>query len=147
MSEMSNDELRLAIAKAKYTLVEIRLCSKDPECGDWSEIQSLDLMGNDANPCYQLQPCYGENNGENMWWEVCPNWPTNITAAWELFEELRQNMFRVQLSIWNNKPIWLAQAFYRQEHDEHKHFLNGRGDTASQAICMLWLSWKGGNNE
>lgn len=66
MSKLTNDELRLAIAKAQG--LNARL----------------------AKSCWidEGEPLYEDASGDV---HELPNWPADIAAAWELVEEMRQS--------------------------------------------------------
>lgn len=135
---MNNDELRMAIAKAKGWETSYRLCEGDPDCGGWYEVQSLaeacpksrdnwtEIPGRrEKRLCYR-KPC-------DDYWVIIPDWTENIADAWELVEEAHMIIYTPQ-----------AYPKYGAEIDRGYMFV---ADTAPRAICAAWLEWKGKQND
>ena len=77
---MTNEELRLAIAKAKGIQFHVS------DGGEW--IQGGYRMHREYTDKGDLiGKFYYEDDGQ-PYYDLCPNWPTSIADAWELEEEL-----------------------------------------------------------
>ena len=131
MSEPTNDEIRLAMAKAK----------------GWRCIR---FVSTDRNPPARTVSCIVEpgevavGEGSEFWvaensdeWDVnlVPAWPTDIAAASELADELpaftltRYFEGTYQLSFYIAPYVSDGGCAY--------------ADTKERAICLAWLAWKG----
>jgi hypothetical protein len=71
-----------------------------------------------------------------------PNWPKDICAAWELWEELIEAHFSVKLLQFDYSPMCYVIMHHRQGHDEGIPDNEFSGVNASRAICNAWLDWK-----
>jgi len=124
---LTDNEIRLKIAELKGWR-DLHPYNEHPlKPGAWKALTGLE----------------GKDNNTDGTKDV-PNWPTDISAAWELVEEIEQAGHWVQIrtpfsgdgywcgftpdgcSGWNGTPDNYTQA-----------------DTAARAICLAWLKWKG----
>lgn len=121
---MNNDEIRLAIAKAK----------------GWREVHNTQgiLMGGEP--------------GEVAWWKPVPYWPTDIKAAWELVEEAQAA--KVGLVLHNSlrfipsPETWsYACTFYDPVGGPNHEVYSAEEETAPLAICRAWLAWDEGRKD
>jgi hypothetical protein len=73
-----------------------------------------------------------------------PNYSTNITAAWEVIDQLQKTNFLVQTRTFSNQP----HPFINQPHQSQclilkeagvDNWIVGYGDTMPHAICMAAL--------
>ena len=126
---MTNEEMRLAIAKAKgyelgysYELyAEVKLGDPVPEVD-----KHLKYLYTDSE----------YSNGSPMWIET-PDWPTSIADAWELAEEAHLTIYTPGSSY--------ASGEYGNGDSYAAETQNGlfiEADTAPRAICEAWLEWK-----
>jgi hypothetical protein len=145
----TNDEIRLAIAKAMNREVEIRLCDFDPEYAGAQELEGhLEreikhgrcAPRDTHTPLYNrefLWPCFVEDRELQIYYPV-PNWPEDIGAAWELIEEMGENWTITVENIPDRPKEVLARIFRAHSN---VHFM-ASADTAPRAICLAWLAWK-----
>lgn len=61
-----------------------------------------------------------------------PDWPRDISAAWELVEEMHDRLVQVRLS---NKGVSMWWCYADIE-------ITAQGSTAPEAICRAYLKWK-----
>lgn len=73
-----------------------------------------------------------------------PYYPSDIAAAWELVEEMKNNKCYVYLN-YHPTPKWECKIKDTDSFDYGWH--EGTADTAPIAICRAWLKWKRGKNE
>ena len=84
-------------------------------------------------------------------WQIVPNWPVNITDAWELVEEMRESGYVFDLRARREQNIVMEGENYN--HDRWSCECHPFGtittkailetaDTAPRAICLAWLEWK-----
>lgn len=127
---MTNDELRIAIAKAKGW----KLFTRD-RFGE--SVQEL-YYSESGKIKYAEQIEFQELDVEKLAnLEYIPDWPNEIAAAWELFDELPVYK-SVECARHDGRPkpvIWECHV-------------NGVGNflanTAPVVICLAWLAWKEG---
>lgn len=126
---MTNDELIIAIAKAKGMNAGV-VC-------EWDDIYGThhteDYAG-DREWYPAGTPIYYTENGV---FYPLPDWPNDIAAAWELFDELPVY-----------KSIECARHDGRPKPVIWECHVNGVGNfvanTAPIVICLAWLAWKEG---
>jgi len=156
MSEMILEEVRKKIAEFKYERAEMRWCQSDCECGGWDEVQSDweegvlerpsdEYLASEDNKnawCgYRQILCWLEvtkrdDGSEFLWWHACPRWATDISAAWELVEEMlsankRPKLARVAEKEWLFEVCKVPDCF-------------AYASTAPLAICLAYIAWKEG---
>jgi hypothetical protein len=116
------DELRLRVAKAKgYILMYGRMdrASSKPQ---------NHFIGPDGRLTLET-----------------PDWPREISAAWELAEEMRLAKCWVLVDTdsydgnWSCSVQYIAKVQGQDECVEHY----ADGETVPEAICRAWLDWKG----
>lgn len=73
-----------------------------------------------------------------------PDWTSEISWAWELVEELRQNFFSTELIEWDHTKTVYVVCHPRQGHGENLPELEAFAETAPLAIARAWLMWKEG---
>ena len=154
---MTNDELRLEIAKAK----------------GWRFYESHPSPLNHTVPHFQASlGIIGPNEvRDNKYWTDefldewpsdwsnlygagdIPDWPTDIRAAWELVEEMYAANTHVEIScrFKSNVDTEINNGNYFNDcwrvnfsefgHWDRVNFFTA--DTAARAICLAWLKWKG----
>lgn len=139
---MTNDEIRIAIAKAKYERVEIRGCEFGPDCGDLYEVQTMNEQYPEYRSIserYMLWPCrfvsyLTEEDVVYEHWDPVPDWPNDIAAAWDLEEELpddaRQDYADRLAEIIECEGLLDFEYWFKMAHA-----------TAKQR-CEAWLAWK-----
>ena len=134
---MTNDELRIAIAKAKGMNAGV--------VEEWDDIYGThhthDYAG-DRNWYPAGTPIHYAENGV---FYPLPDWPNDIAAAWELVEEMitpkDESIAAILAShrpyiVWNGEDwIYLVGG---DESDEQV----ARGTTLPLAISRAWLIWK-----
>ena len=146
MNEMTNDELRIAIAKAKYERVEVRGCEFSPDCGDLNEVQSIDVrypQYRTMSDRYILWPCWFESSftDEDVvyeHWVPVPDWPNDIAAAWELFDELPRVRELYDCPDGSITFVCGGKDTYMGLDGGYR----ANADTATLAISRAWLIWK-----
>lgn len=141
---MDNDELRIAIAKAR----------------GWKVVADA---GNNERPFYILHPdvnitvTTGHPTAAGAWNEAfssdsIPLWDTDIAAAWKLMNEIVKSgdgFVTLYAGVYPDNPLktqWTLDFGMRQ-HYIRKHKTGqiiGEGETAPIAICRAWLQWKRG---
>jgi hypothetical protein len=126
-AEMTNEELRLAIAKAKGYR--------------WYVVQHDAYLVNSAGRLMISRDAVMVDEpypARNIYLK-CPNWPTSITDAWELVVEMRLNHCDPGIAgSW--EPGGYTASFCNLAHaGEYETF---DADTAPRAICLAWLAWK-----
>lgn len=113
---MTDDELRLAIAKAK----------------GWSDTKVLGDCFVVYSPEGYVKPNY-------------PDWPTDIGAAWELVEEMRAGGVTVEITADpnddNNQERKYGIVLRREVYTLGWAGFMGWATTAARAICEAWLVW------
>ncbi|MDY6833794.1 MAG: hypothetical protein SVY53_03220 [Chloroflexota bacterium] len=146
---MSEEELRVAVAEAKWPVVAIRGGWRFHEGGgEWEE---REYMCDDQdylpvslriNPdLLEKQPCYGLGN----YWEIVPQYSTDIAAAWELVEEMHDNGYVVEVTIDNGTGRYCK--VWKMDDDGREVVVADIGvfdhtATAPIAICRAYLEWK-----
>ena len=120
MSELTNKELRILIAKAK----------------GWEFVRGSTYYGHKTFLVVRRSDDTIEIISD------CPDWPTDIAAAWELVEEMRPYFFRIDVMCWDHTGNWAVLCNPRHGHDEHVIPTLGDADTAPRAICLAWLQWR-----
>ena len=125
---MTNEELRLAIAKAKGIQFHVS------DGGEW--IQGGYRMHREYTDKGDLiGKFYYEDDGQ-PYYDLCPNWPTSIADAWELVEEMARGVdVVVSVSVHNGKS---SASFGKGNWFR----LSSNHDTAPRAICESYLAWK-----
>lgn len=135
---------------------EVRMlgAGRDPECGSWTICIGCDPMmdlpqeervmfhldcdqpGHKVHPCIRI-PATAE---ASEWWEVCPDYSSDMNDAWQVVEKLRPthkfqlaNGTFVGLVDGEVDGPWLA-AFYQGSHST---FI--KGSTAPEAVCLAAL--------
>lgn len=108
---MDAAQLRLAIARAK----------------GWERFLSLDghMLG---------------RSPDGTWFDSVPDWPNDISAAWELVEEMGKSC-KVHVSYYAFDTKWYCSTIRVDEIDDVLIFF-AKDDTAPLAICRAWLLWK-----
>jgi hypothetical protein len=119
MNEMTNDEIRLAILKAK----------------GYEKVVAIDVVGDFWEHLIPSNDpdCFGET--EFLSKKQLPGWPTDIAAACELIQEC-PHVVEIFKSLVQTPPFWIVTIF----DGDNKY-----SDSASaleRAICLAWLSWK-----
>jgi len=78
--------------------------------------------------------------------ESYPNWPENITDAWELFEEMRRLIGHVSLnsSVNNDTDKWYLLSNPKIPCFGYDHVVE---DTAPRVISLAWLAWDAARKE
>ena len=114
----SNAQIRLAIARAK----------------GW-EVVSF----SDVNDYYFID---GEGEGV-IAYSPLPNWPEDISAAWELVEEIRAANFLTKILMWDHTDRCAIEWTPRSGHNISIHDSFVEDSPCSRAICLAWLAWKG----
>jgi len=116
---MTNEELRLAIAKAK----------------GWT---GPTVVG-------QVFAYYSPDGRMRA---ALPNWPTSIADAWELVEEVIASGigwcpgFCFDDHDGDRPPEWVAEFNrYWKKGSDYSHY-EAAATTAPRAICEAWLEWK-----
>lgn len=121
---MTDDELRIAIAKLKGWTIETKTVTTPTRDGKrFTYTASFWKLPNDMH----REP---------------PYWAEDIGASWELMEELTQNFFRVYLMRGDADDNWTVQCEPRKGHDEPDKAWWVSANTAARAICLAWLAWK-----
>lgn len=121
---MTNEEMRLAIAKAKgldlwkrpYRFRQYRFAHD-------TEIKEL---------------VYGDSTV----WQYTPNWPENIADAWELYREMKQAGCVVVVT---HDPITghgYCHVNVLNTGARLKSMIGNYAATEELAICLSWLEWK-----
>lgn len=130
---MTDDELRLEIAKAKgwnfpheeiYTQFVTREMAMDA-CD----------MSMEGMPIPDSVWVQGDGDP--------PNWPADISAAWELVEEVITADYRA--GIWQLKEGYncsILKPIYLDGDEFVRCVTESQADTAPRAICEAWLAWK-----
>ncbi len=125
IDEMSAEELRLAIARAKGWFVMEWINYNDA----FSLINPAQTRGSNIYP-----------SREAAWssMDEChvPNWSTSIAAAWELIDQIPPEWF---VSVDRDGKRWLCMIGSNKSSEE---YYSGEGTTAPVAICKAWLAWK-----
>ena len=126
MSEMTNDEIRPKIARAKGWRVDNASITHDnPPALDFY----VDAQGEQHGPVY-------------AW-----NWPEDIAAAWGLVEEMRSDNWVQMRTPFGDGPLndgyWCGctpkgVTGWNGEPDNWT-----QADTEPRAICLCYLAWKG----
>lgn len=106
---MTYDELRIKIATLK----------------GWTEI-------NDPVDGEAKRP-----NGEYAYSGVIPNWPGDISAAWELVEEMIANRKRPKIDR-------VAESEWRVSVDHN--YCVVYDESPARAICLAYIAWKEGSS-
>ena len=78
------------------------------------------------------------SNKQNAWHNT-PNWPTSIADTWELVEDVNAHGYTVNIQIDHTG----VTAYFTERGAisiEPVHFME-YGNTASIAICRVWLLW------
>lgn len=150
---MDVEELRLAIAKAKYPKVEMRWCKRDCECGYNEEYQNRaeeylemgvytqeeweEMIRSGEKRVYQW-PCWNRRENDEPSWEPVPDWPASIADAWELVEDGKCTVGYAKVGSDANGK-WYASFYDLGDKPHTGRSFDGHGDTAPLAICRAWL--------
>jgi hypothetical protein len=136
MTTMTDDELRLAIAKA-FGLTVYHY--------DKGYLNYYCLLESDGYPV-------NENHRENerateaeCWEKDCPNWPTDLNAAFELVEEAEvQNVGFGLCNVTRDdgKRITYEATFYDPWGGPACKKYTVEAKNPARAICEAWLQWK-----
>ena len=154
-------QIQLNIAKIKYSTVELRWCRSDPECGGWDEVQSDwedtemhsrrpsdEYLASDENinnwVGYRQILCWQEvsedkDGNKYTYWYPCPNWPTDISAAWGLVDDSISAGYEVYVTHskdQDNQTVWWCLF-----GNDYEYYCS-ESDTAQMAISQAWLAWK-----
>jgi len=142
--EMTNEELRITIARAKgLEVIENVPAYRDPECGGWQI--PYDGDADHVQPAYvHCCFCKGEprlsgdveyNGHLACCLEVLPDWPSDIALAWELLEDLIAKGYRGDILTLPD-GTWAANFLLTG-----KPVISiGFGTAAPEAICRAWLN-------
>ena len=117
-SKLTDDELRLEIAKAKG-------------------IEVVHHFNNQEH--YYVN---GMNGTGGVYYSILPKWPTDIAAAWELIEEIK-NEYEVYISLGSDwVHVNVIQDNVNEDIDhEITTIAEGISPSASRAICLAYLQW------
>jgi hypothetical protein len=136
MTPIPDDELRLAIAKA-FGLTVYHY--------DKGYLNYYCLLESDGYPV-------NENHRENerateaeCWEKDCPDWPTDLNAAFGLVREAEgQNVgFSLHNVTYDNgKRITYEATFYDPWGGPKCEKYSVEAPTPARAICEAWLKWK-----
>jgi hypothetical protein len=113
-SEMSDGELRLAIARAR----------------GWIFVDEAAFVG-------------VPDNGGLSAFQPCPNYATDLNAAFELVEEMRKekNIVFVMLEAWSYSHRYKAIVQYYKGDGSQAGF-GLEAATPARAIAEAWLAWR-----
>ena len=108
-----------------------------------AELKKLDITWGD----YGNSVCPALWNKDEM---VLFNWAEDISDAWELFEEMGNNMggwHKIALDMWNANSTYIPISFKiiikgLGGHGGDKDEMLAEANTASEAICLAWIKWK-----
>jgi hypothetical protein len=137
MTTMTDDELRLAIAKARgWTVYHYDK--------DYRDSCYYCLLNGDG---YPVNDDYMNNHHqtEAEAWADCPDWPTDLNAAFGLVREAEgQNVgFSLHnVSYDNGKRITYEATFYDPWGGPKCEKYSVEATTPARAICEAWLKWK-----
>jgi hypothetical protein len=128
MTEPTNDEIRLAIAKAKHWgFVQI---NKNPD-RFWCYHFSIGSVG--ATEVDALDT-------ESKITDEKTSWPVDMASAWELEQEIKNDGLAVTLI----DHAYKCKVIVRYEKGgEYNAMVKSEADTAPRAVCLAWLKWKG----
>ena len=119
MDTMTDDEIRLKIAKAK----------------GWVKTDSVFTAGAVTIAAVGWYKSDAETNTiETM--SVLPDWPRDIAAAWGLVEE----MPHVRVVKWS--IYWSCSVCPKDTFLDIPGYFYEQGDTAPRAICLAWIAWR-----
>jgi hypothetical protein len=147
MSELTNDELKLEIAKAKgWRCIRFVSTNKNPPV---RTITSLIPPGETAigeGSEYWVTENSDEWNEKGYLLDMY--WPTDIAAAWELADEAGfvvgpqwsggLDSHRIGWCVYSD---WVSVSNDIWSFDSDRYSL-AIADTAPRAICLAWLKWK-----
>lgn len=129
--DMTADELRIAIAKAKGWTI-------------WKHSDSsrygLPLSPKDAPGEGSGWSIRDNWDGKLIWQNEYSDWPKSISAAWGLAEEMLSSGMSIHIDAGSSITGWFACA-YPDDIDTGDDFF-GLAETAPIAICRAWLAWK-----
>ena len=157
IEDLTKEELRFEVAKALGHEVEMRWCAHDPECGGFSETESL--YSADSNDGFTLErlehekqkspdntytylrqlPCiktitrWSDSDDAGITYDIVPDYPNDIAAAWSLIDDYPVSVVHTTTGMqdWGVHFIGTGGAAY--------------ADTAEIAICRAYLRWKHGS--
>ena len=136
---MTNEEIRLAIAKAKGAKLWFRPGAPTAPLltlknifihSSWQELPITRVIGNE-------------------YWDI-PNWPEDIAAAWELVEEMEGgdeiHAYEVYMYCGRGDGRYRVTVFDARWNGEDTTQLtkitSQLEDDMPRAICLAWLAWK-----
>jgi hypothetical protein len=123
-----NDELTNKIANLKGY---VRFNERDHYDNKNRWVWAIQVVDSEFPNCQAFKPVYATH------------WEHRLESALELFEELRQNFFRVTLMCWDHMPShYVVTCDYRQGHNEDIKPIEASGETIQIAICRAWIAWK-----
>jgi len=135
------DALRIECAKALGKTPAMRWCEHDPDHGwieerqHWYEVRGLqkELQAIIDDGDFRQCLCDAYHVGEQTLYQVLPDYPRDIAAAWGLMEAIRQLDGLVVFSILGDKPGYAIGVQTRHGSAD------AEADTAPEAICRAFL--------
>ena len=165
IEDLTKEELRFEVAKALGHEVEMRWCAHDPECGGFSETESL--YSADSNDGFTLErlehekqkspdntytylrqlPCiktitrWSDSDDAGITYDIVPDYPNDIAAAWSLIDEMPLRTWIVQ----SYQDFWRVMSYDRNKivacgtQPTLPGWAYSDGPTPQMAICLTYL--------
>lgn len=155
---MTVEQLRLEIARAKFgeENVYMRWCWIMPDSASLEEFESeyepdeqgeyrrlftpADFAREIETRHWNAQqvPCWRDwferdDHSRDFFWRIVPDYPRSIAAAWELVEEIGDEIY-----LHRENNIWQCGQFI----DGAGEIFYAEGETAPIVISRAWLLWK-----
>jgi hypothetical protein len=133
-SMMSDDELRIAVAKALGW--------------QFMRVTERSLRAYPIKPGESSNGYYPSKEGDEIVfaneYDYCdPDWPTSIAAAWELVEEAAQDGVGMDLfTIHEDNHFWYRTELFDPPGGPMPEVYSAESESAPRAICVAWLKWK-----
>jgi len=78
-----------------------------------------------------------------VFYDIIPDWPNSIEAAWKLVENMHECGFHVTVKTpFNRESLYFVKIDKMERADENPPYGVASAETAPLAISRAWLIWK-----